>query len=923
MTKQVTAILVVHDEPVLAQRALDSISAQSVKPDRLVVIDSSKLPAVLSIPTQNIDSKSKLGQIIKTAIFDISTGPEHWLWLVHDDSEPKPDALSELLNAIESSDNIAQVGPMQLAASAPRRISQLGLTLSPFGEPISPISGQLDQSQHDSIFDTLAVSTSGMLIRSDVYLKVGGIDDRAPALAADIDLSMRIRRHGYRVVVAPRAKVVHAGLSMSGKRSSEWFSGGTKTAMRKAAINIHLVHDFLPVALLYWLALPLITLYRLFWRLAQKRPSLILSEVRAGVWGIITLPKRLASRALTGKMPTRSLKKLRASWATVGSHKRADSEAEESAQSLAAFERGDHETLDQDRPKNFAAALGWLFVLGLLAVSWQQFPLAVALEGGSALPLSQNWFELFARAGASWQPIGPGFFGPSDPFNWVLLTLGSTTFWATNQSLVFLLWLARALAFVTSWKALSLITGKTWTRNLGALTYSLLPAFTVSIGSGEFPAVIATIVAPWLVYAVARAAGLGRSGSARSDARTWSWVGLAGVLMAIVGACSPALAILSLLGLAFVAFTKIRRFGYLFWIPLPLAVIYFPLVGFAFGTIGNPLVILAEPTLGVLQENSATQSLLDLSQLGNWSLGLLVLLSLGSLLIKRWVVSLAIFGFGMIAFVALKLNQSLSFPADFLAAASGESRVASSGHSIAALIGLVLVVLAVHFLSIFSKKGFLGGFMIVMLAVTFPLGYQAVTAKPLVTGTDGNVVPLLLQKQSQVSGNLRLLIINQIDDTYQTNWVELSGNTLEDANLAYRFSAESTNASEKYQSVAQVVGDLVSGNGAADLQVLGDAQIGYVLVPSTASNANLISSLEGSTILEGAGLTPFGELWRVSNSENLATKPQEQNLWSITKSLQLMGLLGFTLLAIPSRPKRRREKDETIFIDQSESDLDV
>lgn len=923
MASSVTAILVAHDEVVLAQRALDAIQKQTVTPEQILVIDSSKVPLELSHPTIKVDAKSRLGEIVKAGVSNLPATSEHWLWIVHDDSEPAPSALAELLKATENSENIAQVGPMQLGFDNNRKISQLGLTLSRFGELISPISGQLDQSQHDLVTDVLAVSTSGMLVRSDVYETVGGLDNRAPALAEDFDLSMRIRRHGFRVVVAPRAKVAHAGLSLSGKRKGGWLKGGPKTANRRAVINLHLVHDAIPLALLYWLALPILTVYRVFWRLAQKRPSYIGAELRAGFWGIFTLPKRLASRANTGKLPTSGLKPLRASWQVVSAHKRSDLEAEESANSLAAFERGDHETVAQERLKNFSQAAGWIFVTLFLALSWKLFPLATALQGGSALPLAQDWFSVFARAGASFQPIGTGFFGPSDPFNWVLLALASLTFWAPSLSLVLLLWLAKALAFITAWKALSLITPKAWQRNLGAACYALLPAFGDAVAAGEYPAVVSTILVPWLVYAVARAAGLGRSGSARSDSRTWSWVGLAGLLLAILGASTPVLAILALVGLALVAFTKIRRFGYLFWIPLPLAVIYLPLFSYVFFTLGTPLALLAEPTLGVTGKSSALDSVLNISDWMHWSLAVFLLFALSALLVKRWVVSLSIAAFGSLTFATLIFTQSLSFPADFLSARTGLVSVDSSGHALAALIGLVVLALAVHFLAALNRKVVLALTATLAALSLLPLGFQAFVTSPKVIGVDGAVVPLLLQKQYEQGTQLRLLVINQNQDELRAEITELSGAHLEDSNIAYRFSGASTSTSEENQKLAQVVGDLASGNGAADVKTLKASSIGYILVPNSPENANVVSALESSTVLEGAGLTPYGDLWRVLGTSEEDAPSLDQSPWSITKVMQLMALLGFVLLAIPSRPRVKRAKDTTIFIDQSESELDV
>ncbi len=923
MAKQVTAILVVHDESVLALRALAAIQSQTVSPDRLVVIDTSKIPTDFPVPTLSLSASAKLGQIVATAVSDLEKAAEHWYWLVHDDSEPRPDALAELLAAVATSEKIAQVGSMQLSAKNPRVISQLGLTLSPFGELISPISGQLDQSQHDQVSDSLAVSTSTMLVRSDVYELVGGFDDRAPAMAADIDLSMRIRRHGFRVVVAPRAKVVHAALSLAGKRSNGWLQGSPKTAMRKAVMHLHLVHDSLPLALLYWLVLPLLTAYRVLWRLTQKRPGQIWPELRAGFWGTFTLPKRLASRAQTGSSSVRVLQPLRASWSVVSAHKRADLEAEESANSLAAFERGDHEALTEERAKKFSQSAGWLFVFLLLITTWRLFPMSVALQGGSALPVSQNWLELFARAGASWQPIGQGFFGPSDPFNWVLLTLGSLTFWSPNLSLVLLLWIAPALAFITAWKALSLLSAKAWQRNLGALTYSLLPAFGLAINSGEYPAVIATITLPWLVYSIARAAGIGRRGTARSDARTWSWIGLSGVLLAIIGASSPTLGILALVGLALAAFTKIRRFGYLFWIPLPLAAIYLPLAVYQIFVIGNPLSLLAEPTLGIAKSATALATIADFSLWTSWSLVIITVLAAASLLIRRWVVSLVVASFGILTFAVLEFSNSISFPADLLSVRAGLDRVTSSGHSLAALLGLTAVALAVHFLASLNRKLVLGSLAALMSLATLSLAWAGLTSTPNVSASDGSVVPLLLQKQSELGTDLQLLTIRKAGDRYQAELSEISGSNLEDSNLAYRFSSKQTASSNAYVELSGAVGDLVSGNGAANAEVLKANLIGYILVPNSPQNAELVSALESSTLLEGAGLTPYGDLWRVlgtSAEENPATN---QNPWSITKAIQLLALLGFILLAVPSRAKVRRAKDTAIFIDQSESELDV
>lgn len=913
MATQVTALLVVHNEGASALRALAAIESQTRKPDRVVIVDSSDVKVALPIASIEVSPKTKLGQIVATGLRETEPSSEHWLWLVHDDSEPHATALAELMVATENSDSIAQVGPMQLVADRPREILQLGLTLSKYGELINPIKGQRDQSQHDSVNDVLAVSTSSMLVRTDAYELVGGLHDNIATLAADVDLSMRLRRHGFRVVTAPRAKVTHGALTISGSRGRAWLGGNVKTALRKATIQLRITHDPLFLAFFYWLALPVVTVYRIFWRIAQKRPSFIWSELRAGTWGFITIFKRLASRKNAGKLSAKTLKPLRASWQEVSRHNRQALEAEESAQSLAAFERGDHELAISEKSKNFTRSNGWSVSLILLLLSWQQLPVMSAVTGASALPVSQDWLAIFARAGASWQPIGQGFVAPSDPFNWVILSITALTFWAPNLSLVFLLWMARALAFASAWRALSLLTVKAWQRNLGAIVYALLPAFTASIMAGEYPAVVATILTPWLVFAVARAAGLGRSGSARSDARTWSWVGLAGLLLAAVGAAAPELVVLALVGLGLVAFTRIRRLGYLFWIPLPLAAIYLPLALNNIISLGQPLALFAEPAIP--SDNGSIANGLEIS-LSNWAtLGVaaIALLAVFALLAKRWVVSLAIAFFALIAFALNLFVSQLRFP----------EGVFNSGHSLAAVIGLSVIALAVHFAAMLRAKVSLALVLVLFASAIAPLAWLGVTEPNRTVASDGSVVPLLLQKQAEQGTDLQLLVINQGKDNYSVQWLPIGGVHLEDSNLAYRFAETDTAKNATYQGLAQVVGDLVSANGAADGQVLKGNQIGYVMVPKGEENAGVVAALEASPLLESAGLTPFGELWRVIGISASDAPKTDHTPWSITKLVQLATLLGFALLAIPSRGRTKQASDSEIFIDQSESELDV
>src|SRR6185295_640660 len=68
--------------------------------------------------------------------------------------------------------------------------------------------------------DTIAVSGCAMLVRRAVCEQLRGFDERYFAYLEDADLCLRARAAGFRVVVAPRARVHHQRADASAGRQS-------------------------------------------------------------------------------------------------------------------------------------------------------------------------------------------------------------------------------------------------------------------------------------------------------------------------------------------------------------------------------------------------------------------------------------------------------------------------------------------------------------------------------------------------------------------------------------------------------------------------------------------------------------------------------------------------------------------------------
>ncbi len=68
-----------------------------------------------------------------------------------------------------------------------------------------------DHAQYDTVEEVFWVSGACMLIRSEVYHKVGGFDEDFFAHMEEIDLCWRMKNLNYRLLVEPRSIVYHVG----------------------------------------------------------------------------------------------------------------------------------------------------------------------------------------------------------------------------------------------------------------------------------------------------------------------------------------------------------------------------------------------------------------------------------------------------------------------------------------------------------------------------------------------------------------------------------------------------------------------------------------------------------------------------------------------------------------------------------------
>ena len=206
---------------------------------------------------------------------------EPWWWILHDDCAPEPECLSELVQAGLVGKTVGAVGVKQLSWDG-SRLLELGIFATASARRLERIGDEeIDQGQYDGTTDVLGVGTAGMFLRAEAYDTIGGFDPALGPFGDGLDMGRRLHLAGYRVIVAPRARVRHARTSMTPgidptQASTLWedadspeavarlVSAQAKSFRRRRAAQMYNWCKAVPA-----LALPFLALWLLLWTPAR------------------------------------------------------------------------------------------------------------------------------------------------------------------------------------------------------------------------------------------------------------------------------------------------------------------------------------------------------------------------------------------------------------------------------------------------------------------------------------------------------------------------------------------------------------------------------------------------------------------------------------------------------------------------------
>ncbi|MDT0186383.1 glycosyltransferase family 2 protein [Microbacterium sp. ARD31] len=548
----VTALLVSHDGARWLPAVLAGLTGQTLPVDRVVAVDTTSrddsvelVRAALGGPSDRVvvdvvPGSTSYPAAVRHGLDLVPTvDDDEWVWLLHDDSNPAPTALAELLAAAREHPGAAILGPKLREWPSLRRLLEVGLTISGTGHRETGLErGEYDQGQHDAVREVLAVNTAGMLVRRRVLEALGGLDEELPIFGNDIDFGWRAALAGHRTFVVPQAVVFHAEAAHRGVRRTPITGRHTHYQERRAAIFTSLANVSSRALPWQYVRLFLGSLLRVVGYLAVRSVGEALDELAAvlsvhGRPGQVRAARRERAQRRAGE-PADVRHLLAPAWLPYrhGLDFVTDLASAATSQAADVAERrrlakapGAAPAQEQRRAAAEDDEDAYLTDTGLVARFFTN-PIAVVLvlfgvlalvagreafgsiTGGALSPVPEaagDWWRLHT---SSWHPLGTGTDVPAPAYVLPFAIAASVLLGQTGAVVSGLMLLAVPVAAWGAWRLLKVVGHLVdplglprWLVVWGALTYALVPVTSGAWGEGRFGTVAVAALLPWAAHA--------------------------------------------------------------------------------------------------------------------------------------------------------------------------------------------------------------------------------------------------------------------------------------------------------------------------------------------------------------------------------------------------------------------------------------
>lgn len=479
-----------------------------------------------------------------------------FLLFCHDDVVLDERCVSALMSELYRQ-NAGIAGPKLVDWDDPRKMLQLGMGSDRFGVLVEQVErGEFDQEQYDPVREVFVAPGGVQLVRSDLFVALGGFDPAISLIGEDLDLCWRARVMGARVLAVSAASARHRETMDERMPLRERRKLSTRHRLRTVMVNASGRSRFTSVPL----AMALIVIEALYYLLTGRRGQ-ARDSFSAIAWNLTRLGEiRRRQRALAQvrQKPEKEVRALQMGGSAA----------------LANFSRGQF-TSGQDRFSGFLESLRSSFqgedsgslrdatVLAAAVILFVVFGSRHLLTRGvvavGQIPIVPPAGELFQEFWSGWRSTGTG--GPGNPPSaFLLLGLArSFFFWGSGLFDTLLLLAPVAIGIAGTYRLVRPL-GSARSAAVAGTFYAVSPLVMSMFSAGRWDSLVVYAAAPYLIGSALRIDGAAPYGN-RGGIPGWRIASRSlpvlliryGILVAVVAAFVPAVIVVAVLITAILA----------------------------------------------------------------------------------------------------------------------------------------------------------------------------------------------------------------------------------------------------------------------------------------------------------------------------------------------------------------------------------
>ena len=883
----VVAVLVCHDGESFLPRTLEAIAGLDPAPATIVAVDTGSTDSTGQLLATELaeggvdrvltlDADAGFAEAVHAGV---EAGPAaDWLWILHDDSAPEPDALAVLVERASEQPSVAVWGPKVLGWDEPRRLLEIGVSISSSGRRYTGLeSREQDQGQYDGQRDVLAVGSAGMFVRREVWSDLGGFERSLPFFREDVDFGWRVNMAGHRVTVTTDAVVHHAEAMARGRRAAA--VSDPHAVDRSSALFTLLANGRRLTWPFRWLWLTVQTLLRAVGFVLGKAPREAAAEMSA-LGSVLLRPGRiLKARRARRRWRSASARSLRSLFPPAGQQFRHTMETVAGSLTLEAdvapstvLESG---PVSDDLDSFTGASSGRLrrmvrrpgvILFGLLLVvqllAWRGLYREGVLNGGALLPMPTGASDVWESYIATWHVASLGSATMAHPSSAVLGVLATLLLGHASWVVPVVLVVGPPVAGVLAYQVTRSFGLSSRLRLVLGVAYALNPVTLAATAQGRWTTVVVLVLLPLAGVALARALGLGKvPASGRAAA-------LSALLLGIIVSLSPAMLVLVVvLAVVVMIWSRGKQWRAAGAMVAGPVILLLPWWGVA---LADPVVLLLEPGVRMSADGEQPWHAVFFDPGGWWSL--------------PWWVGVGITVAALAATLRAAQVRPVRLALVMAAIALGWALVlesvsvtpANSALAVAPWSGSVLLVVLAA--SMVAAAIAARGVRNRMSRATFTWRQPALAlvtamavASPVVWallwlghGASGpldrswvNPLPAFVQAQSVLPEQIRTLVLRS--ESGRLAYTVLR------ARDAHWGDVENAPTAEQLATMDEVVADLASGRGTAPVDELTDRAVQYVLaVPPVDDDLEVaLDSAPGLLRIANPG---EASLWRIERA---------------------------------------------------------